>query len=213
MQVNAAIDALVEAVTPVRAALAGAVVAAGPITKNLEPLLDAKPTQFNTNTRPGGASEPVRPTSVYRSSSDTEFNGEQAAQDVRNRLGNSGGTLRNTKGVAVAQADINGGYVPVSDLESVSGEDPPPEGTLAEPTNRVFNPVSKDGSAIRPYDAEYKILENLATRIPAGSDGSGVSVDLYTEDHPCPACSNVIEQFEARYPKATLNVTYTNPAK
>jgi len=94
---------------------------------------------------------------------------------------------------------------------NLSGQDPPPEGTLAEPTNPVFNPVSKDGTAIRPYDAEYKILENLATRIPDGSDGSGVSVDLYTEDRPCPACSDVIEQFQARYPKATLNVIYTNP--
>lgn len=213
MQVSTAIDALAAAITPVRAALAGAAVAAGPITKNLQPLLEAKPTQFNTNTRPGGATQPVRPTSVYRGTANSKFNGEQAAQDVRTRLGSSGATLRNTKGVAVAQADINGQYVPANDLEAVSGQDPPPPGTLGEPTNPVFTPSSQDGSAYRPYDGEYKILDNIAGRIPAGSDGSGVVIDLYTEDHPCPACSDVIQQFQDRYPKAILNVTYTNPAK
>jgi len=89
--------------------------------KDLIPLLEAKPTVFEANTRPGG--RPPEPTKPYGEGSETNagFNGEQGAQDLRHRLSNSGHTIKNGKNVGVAQAEIDGEFIPSSELQSVSG--------------------------------------------------------------------------------------------
>ncbi|MFJ4658094.1 deaminase domain-containing protein [Nocardia sp. NPDC088792] len=200
------IDALSNAMTAKNVALAGTAIAAGRLTENLQPLLDAKPTRFDANTRPTG--EPIQPKPYRDTDSVTDFNGEQAAQDLRDFLASGGNQLKLKKNVAVAEAEIDGQYIPSQSLRAVSGEDPPLNGTLGEPKNPVFNPADQTGGTYRPTDSEYKILENLATRLTPDSKGV---VNLYTEANPCDACTDVIQQFEAKFPGVKLNVTYSVP--
>jgi hypothetical protein len=202
------IDALATAVAADRVVLAGTAISASVLTKNLEPLLSAQPQQFNVNTRPDGQPIPPKP---YRPGVDetTDFNGEQAAQDLRDMLANNGQTIKMKRNVGVAEAEIDGRFIPSSELRAVSGTDPAPTGTIGEPTNPVFNPVDETGGVVRPVDSEYKLLENLATRLKP--DSTGV-IDLYTEGEPCPACSDVIKQFQNKFPGVKLNVTYSVPS-
>ncbi|MFE3988275.1 deaminase domain-containing protein [Nocardia tengchongensis] len=200
------IDALSEAVTAKNVALAGSALAAGRLTGNLQPLLDSKPTRFDANTRPGG--EVIKPKPFRDKDSVSEFDGEQAAQDLRDFLAKDGNQLKLKKNVAVGEAEIDGQYIPSRNLRAVSGEDPPPSGTLGEPKNPVFNPADQTGNTVRPTDSEYKILENLATRLTPDSKGV---VNIYTEAKPCDACTDVIQQFETKFPGVKLNVTYSVP--
>ncbi|WP_067682352.1 deaminase domain-containing protein [Nocardia miyunensis] len=186
-----------------------AVGAAPAVIKSVQPLLDAQPNTFYSNTRPGGATRPAHPTKPFRDDKDTvaEFDGEQAAQDVRDRLSSSGNTIRQGKNIAVAEGEIDGQFIPSRELESVSGKGSPP-GTVEVPEKPTFNPRDESGDTYRPTDSEYKILEKLSTRLTPDSKGV---IDLYTENKPCDACASVIKQFEEKYPGVKLNVTYTNP--
>ncbi|WP_433728549.1 deaminase domain-containing protein [Nocardia sp. CA-129566] len=204
-EIAVAIDALITAADLAALRAAGVAVAGGVLLNNVQPLLDAHPTKFDANTRPGGA-EP-QPTQAHTGSQVGEFDGEQAAQNLRDRLGNSGETIKNGKNVAVAEAEINGQFIPADRLGAVSGQTSP-SGTVGTSGNPVFNPTDEYGVAYRPTDSEYKILEDLATRLKPDSKGV---VELYTENEPCPACNSVIEQFRQRFPEVRLNVTYTNP--
>jgi hypothetical protein len=86
-------------------------------------------------------------------------------------------------------------------LRAVSGRANRP-GTVGVPENPVFNPTA--GPISRPYDAEYKILEKLATMVTPDSVGT---VDLYSELPVCDACSSVIQQFNKAFPGVSINVT------
>ncbi|MFB7721457.1 deaminase domain-containing protein [Nocardia sp. NPDC056100] len=200
------IDTLSEVVTAKNVALAGTAIAAGRLTGNLQPLLDAKPTRFDANTRPNGERIPPKP--FRETDSVNEFDGEQAAQDFRDFLANSGNTIKVKKNVGVAEAEIDGQYIPAQDLRAVSGEDPPVPGSLGQPKDPVFTPRSDTGVEIRPTDSEYKIIEHVATKLTPESKGV---VNLYTESEPCPACDSVIKQFEEKFPGVKLNVTYSVP--
>ncbi|MBU3066403.1 hypothetical protein KO481_33390 [Nocardia sp. NEAU-G5] len=201
------LSAFVAAAMPVARLVA--VGAAPVIIKSVQPLLDAQSNTFYSNTRPGGVSKPVHPTKPFRDKDNAaDFDGEQAAQDVRDRLSNSGNTIKQGKNVAVAQGEIDGQFIPSRELEAVSGKESPP-GTVETPQQPgKFVPRDELGLADRPTDSEYKILEKLSTRLTPDSKGV---IDLYTENQPCPACTEVIKQFENTYPGVRLNVTYTNP--
>ncbi|AYF78555.1 hypothetical protein D7D52_37375 [Nocardia yunnanensis] len=67
-----------------------------------------------------------------------------------------------------------------------------------------LNPISVDGSVERPTDSEFKILDQLAQKL--NPDSKGV-INLYTEREPCPACDNVIKQFQDKFPGVKVNVT------
>jgi len=58
----------------------------------------------------------------------------------------------------------------------------------------------------RYSDTEYKILEDLASRLP----DSAVSgrVRLYTDLPPCASCRHVMQQFLEAYPRIQLQVLY-----
>ena len=105
------------------------------------------------------------------------------------------GTRRN---VAVATYEIDGSS---GDLTALSGQVSRP-GTVGLPTNPTFTPSA--GRVVRPYDAEYKILEQLASQ--AGPNSTGV-VNLYSELPTCPACSSVIAQFQKAFPGISINVS------
>lgn len=58
----------------------------------------------------------------------------------------------------------------------------------------------------RRVDTEFKILEDLAARLPNTSVAG--SVQLYTELAPCASCWEVIKQFAAMYPNVKMEVLY-----
>ena len=58
----------------------------------------------------------------------------------------------------------------------------------------------------RDVDTEYKILEDMAARLPDPSAAG--SVQLYTDLRPCPSCWGVMQQFLARYFNVHMQVLY-----
>lgn len=58
---------------------------------------------------------------------------------------------------------------------------------------------------LRDVDSEAKILNNIAVQLGDNTAVKGV-INLLTERPPCVSCSNIIEQFQAKYPNIKLNV-------
>jgi len=115
-----------------------------------------------------------------------------AAQAIR-----AGLNVGATRNVAIATYDIDGAS---GELAAVSGQ-ASRAGTAGIPENPAFDPVS--GSIARPLDAEYKLLEELASKATAESTGV---VNLYSELPVCAACSSVIEQFQKAYPGISVHL-------
>ncbi|VWB41009.1 hemagglutinin repeat-containing protein [Burkholderia lata] len=61
----------------------------------------------------------------------------------------------------------------------------------------------------RSTDSEAKILNNIAAQLGDNTSVSGV-INLFTERPPCTSCSNVIQQFQNKYPNITINVMDNN---
>lgn len=61
----------------------------------------------------------------------------------------------------------------------------------------------------RDVDTEYKILEDMAARLPDTAVSGRVR--LYTELYPCPSCWNVMKQFLATYTNVQMQVLYNRP--
>ena len=61
----------------------------------------------------------------------------------------------------------------------------------------------------RNVDTEYKILEDMAARLPDSSVAGRIR--LYTELYPCPSCWNVMKQFLAMYANVQMQVLYRKP--
>lgn len=59
---------------------------------------------------------------------------------------------------------------------------------------------------VRTVDTEYKILEDMAARLPDASAKG--CVRLYTDLPPCASCWGVIKQFLAKYPNIQMQVLY-----
>lgn len=58
----------------------------------------------------------------------------------------------------------------------------------------------------RDVDTEYKILEDMAARLPDRSAKGRVK--LYTDLPPCASCWNVMKQFMAEYTNVNMSVLY-----
>ena len=89
------------------------------------------------------------------------------------------------------------------ELVGISGSAVRP-GTVGVPQNPVFKPGSV-GGFVHDLDAEYKILEDLATQLGPSSNVGGV-VNIYSELTVCASCASVVEQFTSRYPNVVVNV-------
>jgi hypothetical protein len=61
----------------------------------------------------------------------------------------------------------------------------------------------------RYFDTEYKILEDIAARLPDPSAKGYVR--LYTNLEPCPSCRGVMRQFLARYTNVQIQLLYEWP--
>lgn len=71
------------------------------------------------------------------------------------------------------------------------------------------NVVEGPDSWFRHIDTEFKILEDLARRIPS-EDAVG-RILLYTDLHPCASCYQVMCDFLDRYPNIQMQVLYREP--
>ena len=69
------------------------------------------------------------------------------------------------------------------------------------------NVVDGGGAYYRYNDTEYKILNEIATRIGDNPEVSG-HIKMYSDLKSCPSCQHVIKQFQARYPKIKVEVIY-----
>ncbi len=61
----------------------------------------------------------------------------------------------------------------------------------------------------RWFDTEYKILEDIASRLPDASVKG--TIRLYTNLEACPSCRGVMRQFLAAYPNVEMLVLYEWP--
>ena len=61
----------------------------------------------------------------------------------------------------------------------------------------------------RDVDTEYKIIEDLAARLPDMAAKGRML--LFTELYPCPSCWNVMKQFLSAYPNVEMLVLYRTP--
>ena len=61
----------------------------------------------------------------------------------------------------------------------------------------------------RDVDTEYKILEDMAARLPDAAVAGRIR--LFTELYPCPSCWNVMLQFLAAYSNVQMQVLYRTP--
>jgi hypothetical protein len=66
-------------------------------------------------------------------------------------------------------------------------------------------PLSDGTPLLRSADSEAKILNNVAAQLGDNTSAIG-TINLLTERAPCASCSNIIEQFQAKYPNITINV-------
>ena len=61
----------------------------------------------------------------------------------------------------------------------------------------------------RYFDTEYKILEDIAARLPDPSARGYIR--LYTNLEPCPSCRGVMRQFLALYTNVEIQLLYEWP--
>lgn len=156
---------------------------------------------------------------------DKEFM-ERANSTIREKM--SGG-IRGHYNTGYAEAHVTGldkttyfAHSRVNSLEDLAKKYPPEtvkraEGisTLPPEDERVFealkvnteNVVDGKGAYYRYNDTEYKILNEIATRIGDNPEVSG-HIKMYSDLKSCPSCQHVIKQFQARYPKIKVEVIY-----
>ena len=125
---------------------------------------------------------------------------------------------------AWARADIEGlekkeyfAHSGIQDLSSISAEAAAPIGDIspkpgAEGAHFKTLCVNQSGAVEgadcwrRDVDTEYKILEDMASRLPDPSVSGHVL--LFTELYPCPSCWNVMKQFLGVYTNVEMEVLY-----
>ena len=70
--------------------------------------------------------------------------------------------------------------------------------------------VGKEGeSYLRNTDTEYKILNDIASRLGENTQATG-KIKLFTELDTCDSCSKVIAEFTTKYKNIELEVIHNN---
>ncbi|MCY9276058.1 hypothetical protein MOF38_14730 [Bacillus haynesii] len=119
---------------------------------------------------------------------------------------------------AIAEVNVSGinksEFYAQSSINKLKGslEDKVPDISL-QPENPMFKAtkaVGKDGeSYLRDTDTEYKILNDIASRLGENTQATG-KIKLFTELDTCDSCSKVIAEFAAKYRNIELEVIHNN---
>ena len=110
---------------------------------------------------------------------------------------------------ASAFIDVDVAGVPKQRRWAVSGETAYPDipELVPLPTKTTFVPrkwAQRRAPYLRSFDAEYLLLEWLASTVPKGASGT---VRIYSKFPVCPSCTGVIEQAYFHFENITLLVT------
>lgn len=114
--------------------------------------------------------------------------------DYRYRASQASSSISDRRTVAVVQYEINdspGQLIGVSGKRSIPG-------SVATPASWRF-----DARGDRKYDAECKVLEELAARLDDDSTGY---IYIYSERKPCRSCESVIQQFQDMFSEISVYV-------
>ncbi|MGG0276945.1 deaminase domain-containing protein [Bacillus rhizoplanae] len=137
---------------------------------------------------------------------------------VKELRGNLTSRYKKSGNFAVAEVDVSGisksEFYAQSSINELKGnlEDKVP-GISLQPENPMFKAteaVGKEGeSYLRNTDTEYKILNDIASRLGENTQATG-KIKLFTELDTCDSCSKVIAEFAAKYKNIELEVIHNN---
>ncbi|WP_260399702.1 deaminase domain-containing protein [Peribacillus simplex] len=137
---------------------------------------------------------------------------------VKELRGNLTSRYKKTGNFAVAEVDVSGisksEFYAQSSINELKGslEDKVPDISL-QPENPMFKAteaVGKEGeSYLRNTDTEYKILNDIASRLGENTQANG-KIKLFTELDTCDSCNKVIAEFAAKYKNIELEVIHNN---
>lgn len=140
-----------------------------------------------------------------------EFNRARLPEQYRRR-NNFAWAVAKVKGLDKTEYFAHSG---IQDLDSLSAEAAraiagislrPPQGRFHALCVNQNDVVDGHDCWVRAVDTEYKILEDLAARLPDPSVKGRVK--LYTDLPPCASCWNVMKQFLAAYTNIQMQVLY-----
>ncbi|MBY4695572.1 hemagglutinin repeat-containing protein [Burkholderia latens] len=133
----------------------------------------------------------------------------QQVADLRATLTGSAKTSGN---VGVAQINIPGIQPTMAASSQISTPTPAQQalgfvGKVPEtfPSSSVWTAGNDPILLNRSADSEAKILNNIAAQLGDNTSVSG-TINLLTERAPCVSCSNVIQQFQNKYPNIKIDV-------
>lgn len=106
-----------------------------------------------------------------------------------------------SRNIAIALCTIEGG---VFEIYTVSGKLDRPN-AVAITDKPIFTPFDYPLGRTRMYDAEYKLLEEIAARYTQDKNITG-TIELFTELFMCPSCTHVLGEFKRMYPNIKVNL-------
>ena len=137
---------------------------------------------------------------------------------VKELRGNLTSRYKKSGNFAVAEVDVSGlsksEFYAQSSINELKGnlEHKVPDISL-QPENPMFKAteaVGKEGeSYLRNTDTEYKILNDIASRLGENTQATG-KIKLFTELDTCDSCSKVIAEFAAKYKNIELEVIHND---
>ncbi len=137
---------------------------------------------------------------------------------VKELRGNLTSRYKKSGNFAVAEVDVSGlsksEFYAQSSINELKGnlEHKVPDISL-QPENPMFKAteaVGKEGeSYLRNTDTEYKILNDIASKLGENTQATG-KIKLFTELDTCDSCSKVIAEFAAKYKNIELEVIHNN---
>jgi len=138
---------------------------------------------------------------------DTQATLTRQIADIRATLTGSAKTSGN---MAVAQIDIPGVQTTMAASSRIGAPSAAQQslgfvGEVPETFPSFVVPLPDGTPLLRNVDTEAKILNNVAAQLGENTSASG-TINLLTERAPCVSCSNIIEQFQAKYPNIKINI-------
>lgn len=116
--------------------------------------------------------------------------------------GNVGVAQINIQGIQPTMAASSQISTPTAEQQALGFVGKVPE---TFPSSNVWTSGNDPILLNRSADSEAKILNNIAAQLGDNTSVSG-AINLLTERAPCASCSNVIQQFQEKYPNIKVNV-------